>query len=168
MGVALALNGAAFSVYTAHGHHQRCITIEERFSRSKRHEPPVPPVESIGAMIEIARASLKAVKMFKIRHVGIKGYAHDAKWQVHQLGEACGIMKAYLWAQYRIVPEIVPPRVARMRVTKSVGRVSQEELRGIVETGFGIPVQNSLEVDATIVARYMFDRMAAQEREMER
>jgi len=166
MGVALSLEGAALSIYTAHGHHQRCITVREKFSRSNKNEPAVSPLESIGAMVEIAKEVLKTVELFKIRHVGIKGYAHDAKWQVHQLGEVCGVIKAYLWSKNRMLTEVVAPRVARRHVMDRGGRVNREELRDVVETGLGVSVDNDLEVDATIVARYMFDMVAAREKEV--
>jgi hypothetical protein len=166
MGVALALEGAALSIYTAHGHHQRCITVEERVSRISKNEPPVPQVEALGSMVEIARQVLKAVELFRVRHVGIKGYAHDAKWKIHQVGEVAGVVKVYLWVKNKIVAEIIAPSVARKYVLDSGKRVSREELRDMVENDLGVAVKNGLEVDATIVARYLFDRVAAREKEI--
>jgi hypothetical protein len=166
MGVALALDAVALSVFTAHGHHQRCITINERISRNSKKDAPIPPMEVVGAMIEISRQVVSAVKDFRVRHVCIKGYAHDAKWQIHQVGEVAGVVKVFLWQVHRIVPEMVNPSIAVRHVMQARGRFTKEEIRDRVENGLGIRVKSNLEVDATVVARYGFDRVAAREKEL--
>jgi len=122
---------------------------------------------SAALLVEIAREVVKTVKLFKVRYVGMRGYAHDAKWRIHQIGEIAGAIKAYLWIVHQIAPEIVSPTVAVRHVMGSRGQFTQPEVQEMVETGLGVEVKNMLEVDATVVARYMFDKVVAEEKEIE-
>lgn len=165
MGLELALDATAFCVLTKHGLHQRCTTIETQIARTNKKDPSIPQIETIVGMLDVTKAILRAIADFKVRHVGIKGYAHDAKWQVHQLGELAGVIKTQLWLTHRIVPEIIAPSSARKHVMGYGGRMSQEEVRKVVEEGLGIAVRNNREATAAVVARYMFDQVVVKERE---
>lgn len=167
MGVALAVDGAAFSIYTSEGFHQRCITVDERVARDNKNEIVVPDYDAVGAMVAIARAAIKTVKLFKVRHVGIKGYVHDTQRKMYQIGEISGVLKAYLLTTRGIVPEMVSFALAKKHVTGSRHMVSQAILMEVVEQGLGVKVQNHLEADATIVARFLFDKTAVKEKEID-
>lgn len=156
------------SVYTADGIHQRCMTIHEVLGRRTKHDPPVSEVERIMRMLRIANEVLHTVEMFKIRHVGIEGPAHNAKYQSHQLGEVAGVVKSQLWLKFKIAPRIVPPASARKHVLGYGGSIPKERIVAAVRDGLGIAVENDHEADATVVARYMFDSVVAEEKELER
>ncbi len=164
MGVDLSLRNTGLSIYTAAGIHHRCATITYPLVREKKTDPPIPQVELIRRLISIANDVIGFIKTYRIRHVGIEGFAHGAKWQAHQIGEVAGVVKTQLWMSCGIVPHIVPPSSARKHVM-GYGRPSKTDIVEVVEQGLGVVVENDHEADATIVARYTFDKVAAEERE---
>lgn len=164
MGIALALDATALCVVTKHGLFQRAITLPVRISRIRKADPPVPQLETIVGMVDITRAVLRAVKDYRTRYVGIKGYAHDAKWQVHQLGELAGVIKIQLWLDEKIQVQVVPPSEAKKFVAGSSGKVTWEDVREAAR-GQGAQVQSDLELSAYVVARYMFGCVVDKERE---
>jgi len=167
LGVDLALDYTGLSIYTADGHHQRCLTIEEKLARRTKNDPPVSEVERIMRMLRVANEVVHVVEMFKIRHVGIEGPAHNARYQSHQLGEVAGIVKSQLWMKFRIAPRIVPPSSARKHVLGYGGSIPKDRVTAAVREGLGIAAANDHEADATVVARYTFDTVVAEEKELE-
>ena len=164
MGVALALDATALCVVTKYGHFQWGITMPVRIARIRKSDPPVTQLETIVGMLDITRAVVRAVKDYQTRYVGIKGYAHDAKWQVHQLGELAGVIKTQLWLLHKIEPQVVPPSAAKKYVAGGTGKVTWEEVREAAR-GQGAQPQNDLELSAYIVARYMFGCVVKKEKE---
>lgn len=165
LGVDLALRSTGLSIYAPSGVHQRCITIEKVLSRGSKKDPPIPEVERIRRCLQIANEIIKTMEVFKVRHVGIEGYAHGAKFQNHQLGEVHGIVKSQIWLKYRIVPKVVPPKSARKHVFGFGGSIDKKGIVRVVEEGLGVAVENDHEADATVVARWTFDTAVAEEKE---
>lgn len=153
------------SIYTASGIHQRCFTIREVVARGSKKDPPIPEVERIRRCLRIANEIVKIIADFKIRHVGIEGYAHDSRYQSHQIGEVAGVVKSQLWLACRLVPRIVPPSSARKHVLGYGGSILKQEVIKVVEQGLGVAVENDHEADATVVARWTFDHVVAEEKE---
>jgi len=117
-------------------------------------------------MLRIANAIVGIMKIYQVRHVGLEGPAHNARYQSHQLGEVAGIVKSQLWLNFGIAPRIVPPSSARKHVIGYGGSgVSKSDIRRVVEEGLGIAVANDHEADATVIARYTFDMAVAEEEE---
>lgn len=117
-------------------------------------------------MLRVANRIVEIIKDFEVRHVGLEGYAFGAKFQSHQIGEVAGVVKSQLWMNFRIVPEIVPPKQARKHVLGYGGKVTKEEIVKAVRDGLNIDAKSDHEADAAVVARWTFDLMAAREREI--
>ena len=165
MGVDLAPRRTGISIYTAAGIHQRCITIEEIIARGSKRDPPIPEVERIRRCLRIANELVKIMELFGVRHVGLEGYAYSKAAQAHQIGEVAGVVKSQIWLKHRIVPRIVPPTSARKHVLGYGGQIPKSEIVRTVEQGLGVAVANDHEADATVVARWTFDMVVAEEKE---
>jgi Holliday junction resolvasome RuvABC endonuclease subunit len=149
LGIDLALENTGLSIFTNTGIHHRCMTIQEKLSRGTKKDPPIPEPERIERMLRIANEIVRVMTLFKVRHVGIEGAAHNAKFQSHQLGEVAGVVKSQIWMKFGIAPRVIPPEVIET-----------------VEQGLGVVVENDHEADATIIARYTFDMVVAEEEEL--
>lgn len=165
MGIDLALRSTGLSIYTAGGVHQRCFTLNYPLSRGSKNDPPIPQIEITRRLIGIANEIIGTIKSYKVRHVGIEGYAMNARFRAHQIGEVAGVVKTQLWLACGIVAHIVAPSSARKHVM-GYGRPSKEEIVNVVEQGLGVEVDNDHEADATVVARYTFDKVVAMEKEI--
>lgn len=165
LGIDLSLRYSGLSVFTSVGIHQRCMTIEEILERGSKHDPPIPEPERIARILRIANEIVRVVRIFRIRHVGMEGYAHDARYQSHQLGEVAGVVKSQLWLNFGIAPRICPPSSARKHVIGYGGSVSKTDIQQAVSEGLGIVAANHHEADASVVGRYTFDMVAAEEQE---
>lgn len=142
------------------------MTITEKLSRGSKKDPPIPEPERIARMLRIANEIVRVVTIFRVRHVGIEGPAHNARYQSHQLGEVAGVVKSQLWLKFGIAPRIVPPSSARKHVIGYGGRVTKQQVVAAVEQGLGVVVENDHEADATVIARYTFDMVVAEEEEL--
>lgn len=143
------------------------MTVEEKLSRGSKSEPTISETERVVRMLRIANEIVGVIEAFGIRHVGLGGYAHRARFQAHQLGEVAGVVKSQLWLKFKIVPRIAPPASARKHVLGyEGGSITKEQVKEAVEQGMGIAVANDHEADATVVARYTFDLVAAEEKEL--
>lgn len=165
LGIDLSPRRTALSIYTAGGHHQRCISIDLPLARGSKKDPPIPEIERIRRCLKVANEIVKVMELFNIRHVGIEGYAYDAKHQAHQIGEVAGVVKSQIWLRFRIVPRIFQPSAARSHVFGYGGSVSKDEVMSVVRDGLGIEVANDHEADATVIARCTFDTVVAEEKE---
>jgi len=154
------------SIYTRDGLHHRCFTIEEIVARGSKKDPPIPEVERIRRCLRVANQIVKIVEDFQIRHVGIEGYAFSKPHQAHQIGEVAGVVKSQLWLKHRIIPRVVPPTSARKHVLGYGGSVAKKDVVKVVEQGLGVAVENDHEADATVVARWTFDHVVAEEKEV--
>jgi Holliday junction resolvasome RuvABC endonuclease subunit len=164
MGIDLALQHTGLAIFTANGIHQRNITLDYPLTRGSKRDPPIPQAEIVRRLICIANEIVGYVRSFKVRHVGIEGYAMDARYQAHQIGEVAGVVKTQLWLACAIVPEIVPPNTARKHVM-GYGSPDKKTVVNVVEQGLGIIVDNDHEADACVVGRYLFDKVVAEEKE---
>ena len=165
MGIALALDSTAFCLLTKHGHFWRSVTLPVRIARSRKSDVPLSQLETIVGMVDITREVLRAREDYQVKYVGIRGYAHDAKWQVHQLGELAGVIKTQFWLNDKIQVQVVPPSTSKKYVVGSAGKVTWGEVKEAAR-GQGAQPQNDLELSAYVVARYMFGRVVEKEKEL--
>lgn len=167
LGIDLSPRRTALSIYTASGVHQRCISIDLPLARGSKKDPPIPEIERIRRCLKVASEIVKVIEMFSIRHVGIEGYAYDAKHQAHQIGEVAGVVKSQIWLKFRIVPRIFQPSAARSHVFSYGGSsITKDDVMRCVREGLGVEVANDHEADATVVARCTFDTVVAEEKEV--
>jgi len=168
LGIDLSLRYSGLSLYSAAGIHLNCWTIEELLSRGSKKDPPIPEPERIERVCRIANQIVRVVTKHQVRHVGIEGPAHNKRFQSHQLGEVAGAVKTQLWLKFGIAPRIVPPSSARKHVMGYGGAgITKMMVREIVEKGLGVAVENDHEADATVIARYTFDTVVAEEEELD-
>lgn len=165
MGIDLALKHTGLSIYTASGIHQRCFTLNYPLTRDSKNDPPIPQIEITRRLILIANEIIGHIKGFKVKHVGIEGYAMDARFRAHQIGEVAGVVKVQLWLACGIIAHIIAPSSARKHVM-GYGRPAKKDIVRVVEQGLGVVVENDHEADATVIARYTFDKIVAAEKEL--
>lgn len=142
------------------------MTIEQPLSRGSKKDPPISEPERIERMLRIANEIVRVITLFKVRHVGIEGAAHNARYQSHQLGEVAGVVKSQIWLKFGIAPRVTPPSAARKHVIGYGGSVTKKQVTEAVEQGLGVVVENDHEADATVIARYTFDTVVAEEEEL--
>jgi len=140
------------------------MTLREALVRGGKDEPSISETELVMRMLRITSEIVRVVRLFRIRHVGLEGVPRDAVG-VYQLGEVAGIVKSQLWMKFKIVPRIVSPASARKHVIGYGGDVPTG-LTEVVRDGLGVPVENKQEAASTIVARYTFDTIVAEEKEL--
>lgn len=166
LGIDLALAATGLSIYSNAGVHRRCSSIFEPLSRGTKKDPPIPEPERLARILRIANEIIRVIRIYDIRHVGIEGAAHNARYQSHQLGEVAGVVKTQIWMKYGIAPRIVPPSAARKHVIGYGGSLDKDQIEEAVEQGLGVVTENDHEADATVIARYTFDMVVAEEQEL--
>lgn len=142
------------------------MTINEILVRGSKKDPPIPEVERIRRCLRIANAINQTIKDFEIRHVGIEGFAFNKPYQAHQLGEVAGVVKSQLWLKHGLIARICAPTAGRKHVLGYGGSVPKMVIKKVVEEGLGVAVDNDHEADATVVARWTFDTVVAEEQEI--
>lgn len=142
----------------------RAQTLHYPLSRQRKSDPPITEADRIQRMLAVANEVIGICKTWKIRHVGIEGYAMDARFQAHQIGEVAGVLKTQLYLALRIIPEIVPPNTGRKHVM-GYGRPTKEQIVEVVRDGLGYDVKTDHEADAAVVARFLFDKRVVEEKE---
>ncbi len=167
LGIDLSLQHTGLCVLTKTGVVMRTMTIDYVFSGRKKGDPPIAQAEIVQRLLGICNEIIQVIKDFKVMHVGIEGFAHDAKWQAHQIGEVAGALKTQLYLACKLVAEVVAPGAARKHVLGYGGRLSKEVITEAVREGLEIDVANDHEADAAVVARYTFDWVVAKEKEIQ-
>lgn len=135
-------------------------------TRDKKNDAPVTEAQRIERMLGIANEIIGVFKTWRVRWVGIEGFAMAAAFRAHQVGEVAGVVKSQLWLALKLVPEIVAPSAARKHVM-GYGRPDKRQVVEVVREGLGHPVKNDHEADASVVARYTFDKKVAEQKEIE-
>lgn len=168
MGLDLAPRMTGVSIYTRYGSHQACYTIEEQIARRSKRDPPITEEDRIRRCIRVFRQISELIATYNVRHVGIEGYAYSQAAQAHQIGEVGGVVKTQLLVKHGILPKVVPPTTARKHVFGYGGSIpgGKASIKRIVSEGLGVSVDNDHEADATVVAKWTFDVVAAEEREI--
>ena len=168
MGIDLAPRMTGISIYTRFGSHQACYTIEEVIARRSKRDPPITEKDRIIRCVRVFRRISELITAYNVKHVGIEGYAYSQAAQAHQIGEVGGVVKTQLLMKHDILPRIVPPTTARKHVFGYGGSIpgGKESIKRIVGEGLGVSVDNDHEADATVVAKWTFDMVAAEEREI--
>lgn len=166
LGLDLSLRNVGVCVLTKTGAVIRTKTLVHSMSR-KKGDPPIGQADTIQRLLSICNEIIAIIREFKIKHVGIEGFAHNARWQSHQIGEIAGALKTQLYLGCRIIPEIVPPTSARKHVLGYGGPVSKAAIVQAVREGLEIDVANDHEADAAVVARWTFDWVVAKEKEIQ-
>lgn len=168
MGIDLAPRLTGISIYTSTGVHQACFTIKEVVARGSKRDPPIPEAHRIARCLRVANQIVRLIKDYGVKHVGIEGYAYSQAAQAHQIGEVGGVVKTQIFLACGIIPRIVQPTSARKHVLGYGGSVpgKKKGIEKVVVEGLGVDVANDHEADATVVARWTFDTVAAEEKEM--
>lgn len=165
LGVDLSPRNTGLVVIDEMGIFMRSQTLRYALTREKKSDPPITESQRIERMLSIANDVIGICKLWKIKFIGIEGYAMDARFQAHQIGEVAGTLKTQIYLALRRIPYIVPPQTARKHVT-GYGRPDKKQIFEIVSEGLAWPVKTEHEADAGIVARYLFDRIVAEEKEL--
>lgn len=142
----------------------RAQTIDLPLARTHKGDPPISEAQRIERMLQIANTIIGICKTWKIRYIGIEGYAMDARFQAHQIGEVAGVLKTQIYLALHMIPEVVAPNVGRKHVL-GYGRPTKDQVVEVVRDGLGYPVENDHEADAGVVARYVFDKKVVEEKE---
>lgn len=134
-------------------------------SRGSKKDPPIPESERVLRCIRLANVIVQVMKDYEIRFVGIEGYSYGSTYRAHDVGEAAGVVKSQIWLNFRIFPQIIPPSSGRKHVLGYGGPIDKLDIVRVVQEGLGVVVSNHHEADATVVARYRFDTVVAEEKE---
>jgi len=140
-------------------------TLNYKFNR-KRGDPPITEAERIGRLINLTNDIVGIAKNYKVRYAALEGYAHNKKFQAHQIGEIAGNVKVQLWLARKILVDVIPPSTARKHFF-GYGSAEKKQIFQILTDGLGIMVNNDHEADSYVVARYLWDMVAQREREVE-
>lgn len=164
LGVDLAPKKTGLLILSEQGIYLRSQTLSYPLVRTHKSDPPISEAQRIERMLQIANEIIGLCKTWKIRYVGIEGYAMDARFQAHQIGEVAGTVKTQLWLALHMIPEVVSPNTGRKHVL-GYGRATKEQVVEVVRDGLGYPIQTDHEADAGVVARYVFDKKCVEEKE---
>ena len=157
IGLDLSLVNTGVIVLTEQGSLLRHNSLSFPLKR-KRSDPPITEGERIERLINLTNVIVGIAKDYKVKHAAIEGYAHNKRYQAHQLGEIAGNVKVQLWLACKIIAVPVPPPTGRKHMF-GYGHPSKTEILEILRSA-GIAVDNDHEADAYVVAHYLFDQMA--------
>jgi hypothetical protein len=164
MGLVLGLDRSGVSIFTGAGIHHRCLTIDANLVRENQGDTQISEAERVMRMLHVANEVVSIVDLFKVRHVGLMAVAER---RTQRLGEVVGVVKSQLWMKYKLATRSVTLVSARKHVIGYGGvQVDREQVIGAVRSGLGVMAENDGEADATIVARYTFDTVVAEEKEL--
>ena len=166
LGVDLAPRYTGIVILSETGLFLHSLTLRYPLTRKHKSDPPISEAQRIERMLAIANAIVGLCKKWKIRYIGIEGYAMDARFQAHQIGEVAGVLKTQLFLALRMIPEVVPPQTARKHLM-GYGRPDKKQVVEVVHDGLGwAEVDGEHEADAAVVAKYVFDKKVAEEKEL--
>lgn len=164
MGLDLALRNTGLVILSNYGQMLRHYTLTYPLTRRKG-EPPISDAQRIERLINLTNDIVGVAKDFKVKYVALEGYAHNKKFQAHQIGEIAGNVKVQLWLARKILVDVIPPSTGRKHFF-GYGRPKKDEIMGIITGPLKIGVDNDHEGDAYVSARYLWDMMAQRERKM--
>lgn len=166
LGVDLAPRYTGLVVISETGLFLHSLTLHYPLVRKHKGDPPISEAQRIERMLAIANTIVGICKKWQIRYVGIEGYAMDARFQAHQIGEVAGVVKTQLFLALRMIPEVVPPQTARKHLM-GYGRPDKKQVIEVVHDGLGwAEVKGDHEADAAVVGKYVFDMKVAEEKEL--
>jgi Holliday junction resolvasome RuvABC endonuclease subunit len=131
----------------------------------ERGGPPISEAERVERLINLTNDIVGIAKDYKVRYAGVEGYAHNKRFQAHQIGEIAGNVKVQLWLAKKILVEPIPPQTGRKHFL-GYGSVAKSTVFEILSKRLGLTVDNDHESDAYVVARYLWDFLAQRERKM--
>jgi Holliday junction resolvasome RuvABC endonuclease subunit len=166
MGLDLALRNTGVIILSEHGSLLRHFTLEYPLSR-KKGEPPISDSDRIERLINLTNEIVGIAKDYSVRYAGVEGYAYAKRYQAHQIGEIAGNVKVQLWLARRILVDTVPPKTARKHFL-GYGSASKKQVEKVLRDGLGLRLDTEHEVDAYVVARYLFDEVVGREKEKAR
>ena len=162
MGLDLALRDTGVVILSERGSLLRHYSLQYPLSR-KRGEPPISEAERIERLINLTNEVVGLAKTYKVRYVAIEGYAHNKRFQAHQIGEIAGNVKVQLWLARKILAEPIPPLTARKHFF-GYGQIKKDQVFNILTERLCMTLDNTHEADSYVVARYLWDLMAQRER----
>jgi Holliday junction resolvasome RuvABC endonuclease subunit len=140
--------------------------IENHLTRKHKGDPPITEAKRIERVLRIANEIIGFFRTWNIRFWGIEGYSMGSQYQAHQIGELAGVVKTQMFLAFGVVPIVVPPSAGRKHVL-GYGVADKATIVKVVQEGLGYPVENDHEADAAIVARFTFDKLVADQKEIE-
>jgi Holliday junction resolvasome RuvABC endonuclease subunit len=164
MGLDLSLRKTGLTVLSEYGNLLCNATLRYPLTR-KRGEPPITEAERIERLINLTNEIVGFAKDYKVRYVALEGYAHNKRFQAHQIGEIAGNVKVQLWLARKILVEVIPPSTGRLHFF-GYGGAKKDEIYDIVTEKLGIMVDNEDEADSYVVARYLWDTIAKREKKV--
>jgi hypothetical protein len=165
LGVELSTAHTGLVVLSESGVFLHASTLDYQLTRQHKGDQPVTEAQRIERMLGIANDVVGITKDWKIRYVGIRGHAMNAA--AYQVGEVSGVLKTQLYLALRIVSEVVPSIPAHKHVLGQ-GRPAGHEVVRAVRDGLGYDAKTPTEAEAAIVARYLFDKKVAEQKEVAR
>lgn len=164
MGLDLALRDTGVTILSEHGSLLRHFSLSYPLT-SKRGEPPISDAEKIERLINLTNEIVGLAKSYKVRHVALEGYAHNKRFQAHQIGEIAGNVKVQLWLARKILVEVVPPSTGRKHLF-GYGKIKKDQVFEILTERLGMTLDNTHEADSYVSARYLWDMVARREKDM--
>lgn len=164
MGLDLALRNTGVVILSEHGSLLRHFSLSYPLT-SKRGEPPISEAEKLERLINLTNDIVGLAKQYKVRYVALEGYAHNKRFQAHQIGEIAGNVKVQLWLARKILTEPIPPSTARKHFF-GYGKITKVQVFEILTERLGMTLDNDHEADSYVVARYLWDLMARREKDM--
>jgi len=151
-------------ILTEYGSLLRHHSLEYPLAR-KRGEPPISEAEKIERLVNLTNEIVGLAKTYKVRYVALEGFAHNKRFQAHQIGEIAGNVKVQLWLARQILVEIVPPATGRKHLF-GYGSAKKDQCLEILADRMGLELDNTHESDAYVVANYLWHIVARREKGM--
>jgi len=155
LGIDLALRNTGLVVLTEEGHILRRKTLVFHLRRRTDIDAPIDEADHIERLLNIANEVVGMAKVFQVKAIGVEGFAFDAKFQAHQIGQAAGVVKTQLWLACRVVTKEVQMSTARKHFF-GYGRPKKEDIVEVCKR-LDLNVETDHEADAYVVARYLYD-----------
>jgi Holliday junction resolvasome RuvABC endonuclease subunit len=159
MGLDLALTNTGVVILTEYGSLLRSYTLRYPMTRRRKNDPPISEDERIERLINLTNEIVGLAKEYKVRYVALEGSAYSKQYQAHQLGEINGNVKVQLWLACKVVPTVIPPTTARKHVL-GFGNATKAEIQSVLVDQMRYNLGGEHEVDAYVVARYLWDLLA--------
>jgi len=120
--------------------------------------------EKIVRMIRIAKAVVDEMTKYKIRHIGIEGYAFGKVYGGEYLGELVGVIKSQLYLVCEVSPMVIPTKTARKYLSGDGGMKKKQVKKYLSQKG--ILFGSDDEMDAFVIANYVWYMINGEEGSM--
>ena len=162
MGLDLALRDTGVVILSEFGHLLRSYTLQFHLAR-ERGGPPISEAEKIERLINLTNEIVGLAKQYKVRYVALEGYAHNKRFQAHQIGEVAGNVKVQLWLARQILVDVVPIMTGRKHLF-GYGKAKKDDCFDILTDKLGLVFSSNHETDAYVVGRYLWDLAVRREK----